>query len=128
MAAGDIVTFPLAFTVGLHTYSAGTGDSHGNPVPVFTPDKDEAGVLYKVVGWVDLFLPSAMERNENMTRVISYLQLFAPDTFPATAYDLIDLNGDPTNQWEVLGEANDYTHGPWWTPGCKVWNLRQVTG
>ncbi|MCV7009485.1 hypothetical protein [Mycobacterium gordonae] len=122
------MSYPTPHTVGLHTYSGGGDDGYGNPVPVFTPAKASPGVLYKVVGWVDLFLPSAMERNENMKRVISYLQLFAPDTFPATAYDLIDLNGDPTNQWEVLGEANDYTHGPWWTPGCKVWNLRQVTG
>lgn len=122
------MTFPLAYTVGLHTYSGGADDGYGNPVPVFTPAKGQPGVLHKVVGWVDLFLPSAFEKSGNMNRVISYLQLFAPDSFPATAYDLIDLDGDPANQWQVLGEPNDYTHGPWWSPGCKVWNLIQVTG
>ncbi|WP_094359915.1 hypothetical protein [Mycobacterium marinum] len=120
--------YPTPHVVGLHVYSDGADDGYGNATPVFTPAKDQAGTEYPVVGWIDLFLPSAAEKTGNMDRTISFLQLFAPASFPATAYDLIDLNGDPTDQWEVVGEPNDYSNGPWWNPGVKMWQLRQVTG
>lgn len=117
--------FPLPFTVGLHSYSDGPDDGYGNHTRVFTPPLDEPGVEYRVAGWADLFLPSATEKSGNMNRVISFLQLFAPKDFPATAYDRIDLDGE---QWEVLGEPNRYSNGPFWDPGMSVWNLQKVTG
>jgi hypothetical protein len=45
------VTFPTPFTVGLHNYSQGTDDGYGNPLPVFTPPRDEPGTEYAVCGW-----------------------------------------------------------------------------
>ncbi len=120
------MTFPLTFTVGLHRYSPGPDDGYGNPSRVYTPPLDQPGTQYKVIGWNDL--PRGGEESGNKDRVISSVQLFTPDTFPATAYDVIDLDGDPTNQWSIVGESNAYNNGPWWNPHTLVFQLSQVTG
>lgn len=117
------MTFPTPFTVGVHTYSAGSDDGYGNPVPVYTPARDQPGTEYAVCGWVTSAPP--VEERGGQDRVIIDLQLFAPATFPATAYDLVDVED---TQFEVIGEAEDYNNGPWWMPGVAVWNLRNVTG
>lgn len=109
--------------VGLHSYSPGADDGYGNPLPTYDPPKDQPGTSYNVLGWVTSAPPVESRGGED--RVIIDLQLFAPTSFPANAYDIVDAGG---TQYEVIGSGEDYTSGPWWNPGMVVWNLRNVTG
>lgn len=120
------MTFPLAFTVGLHKFSQGEDDGYGNPVaPIYTPPLDEPGTQYKVVGWADLFRPSQAEITGNRERVVDYKQLFAPLSFPGGPYDRIDI---ADGQYEVVGMPADHAHGPWWSPGLQMYEIQRVTG
>ena len=119
------MAFPLLRTVQVHSYSPGDDDGYGNPTRVYNPPLDEPGSTYRVAGWADLPLPGRAEETGNKDRVISIIQLLAPDDFPAGPYDLIDIDGE---QWEVDGEANRYSRGLWWNPGLSMWMLKKVAG
>jgi len=117
------VTFPLRFTVGLHTYSEGTADGYNESAAVYTPVKTVAGTSYRVYGWST---PTSTEpKLAGHDRVIVDVELLVPPGFPAGPHDLIDL---PDGQYEVLGQPEDYNNGPFgFTPGLVV-NLRRTTG
>ncbi len=120
------MTFPAPFTVGLHSFYQGTDDGYGNPTaPNYDPPLDQPGTEYKVLGWADLFLPSAAEVTGNRERVIEFKQLFAPASFPAGPYDRIDIED---GQYEVVGQPTDHMHGPWWNPNIKMYEIQRVTG
>ncbi|WNG95286.1 hypothetical protein [Mycobacterium sp. ITM-2016-00318] len=113
--------FPQLLEVGLHTYSAGPVNGYGSETAVYTPPKDSPGTAAKVYGWS---VASSFEpRPDDL--VVTDVDLFAPADFPAGAYDVIDL---PDGQYEVIGQSQDYNHGPFrFTPGVLV-HLRRVAG
>jgi hypothetical protein len=114
--------FPLRYEVGLHAYSTG-GDGYSSAA-VYTPPRDSPGIAEKVYGWS---VPSSTEPHgagrDNL--VVTDVELLAPPDFPVGPYDLVDL---PDGQYEVIGQPQDYTHGPFaYTPGVVV-KLRRVEG
>jgi hypothetical protein len=109
------------FSVGLHSYSAGMDDGYGNLTFAYMPPLNQPGTAYDVFGWANAGPGIEADRGR---RVITSLQLFAPDSFPATAYDVIDIGDE---QYSVIGEGENYGNNPWWQPGLKVWNLREVS-
>jgi hypothetical protein len=116
------LTFPTPHTVGHHAYSAGGPDPHRNP-PSYTPPIDEPGEAVAVYGW---HVPSTTEpKIAGHDRVIVDVELLVPPEFIPGPHDRIDL---PTGQFEVVGEVQDYNHGPFgWHPGSVI-NLRKVDG
>jgi len=117
------VSFPLLFTVAVHSYSAGSSDEYGEAAAVYTPPLDSAGTDVAVYGWST---PSSTEpKLAGHDRVIVDQELLVPPDSTISAHDLVDL---PDGQYQVIGEAEDFNSGPFgWQPG-KVINLRRVTG
>jgi len=118
------VTFPTPFTVGVHTWSAGADSAYNEPADVYTPAKTSAGTEYKVCGWS---APTSTEpKLAGHDRVVVDVELLAPTSVPIHAHDLVDL---PDGQYEVIGEPEDYNHGPFnFVPDVLVANLRKVSG
>lgn len=117
------MTFPLRFEVGVHTYSTGADDGYGGTTDTYTPAVGEPGVSQKVYGWS---APSSTEpKVAGHDRVVVDVELLAPPDFTVSAHDLVDL---PDGVYEVVGQPEDYNHGPFgFTPGLVV-NLRRVEG
>jgi hypothetical protein len=110
---------PTLFIAGLEKYSESGKDAHGNPVPSWSEVPEE----HPVCGWS---VPSSDEpKLAGHDRVVVDVELFAPTEFPAGPHDRVILNAEV---FEVIGHAEDYTHGPWWDPGVVVWNLQRVEG
>lgn len=111
-------------TIGVHTYSAGESDGYGGTTPVYTPPLHQPGTPHQVYGWV---VPASSEPKTrgSTERVIVDVEVFAPADLPIGPYDLVDL---PDGQYWVIGQPEDYNHGPFGaTPGLVV-NLRRVEG
>jgi hypothetical protein len=69
------VTFPLPFTVGLHSYVPGGDDGYGNPLPTFSPPKDEPGTSYSVlVGYQTSQSQNSPETSIGLSRICNYLR------------------------------------------------------
>lgn len=117
------MTFPLLFEVGVHTYSPGSSDGYGGTEDTYTPPVGETGVTQKVYGWS---APRSEEpKVAGHDRVVVDVELLAPPGFQVGAHDLVDL---PDGVYEVVGQPEDYNHGPFgFTPGLVV-NLRKVEG
>lgn len=101
---------PMILEVGLHTYSAGERNGYNAVIPVYTPAKDEQGIRLKVFGWSvrsSIEPPGPGPSPHNL--VITEVDLFAPPDFPVAPNDLVDL---PDGQYEVIGESEDFGHGP----------------
>ena len=111
--------FPLAQTIGHRVYDATARDSHGNSVDAWADPVD-----VQVYGW---HTGSSDEpRVVGHDRVVVQGQVLAPESFRPSPRDLVDLPGAGT--YEVIGEPEDYNHGPFdWRPGVVV-NLRRATG
>jgi hypothetical protein len=121
------MTFPTLFTVGHHAYSGGVEDDYNIDTPTYTPAEDATGTSRRVYGWS---VPATTEpKLAGHDRVAVDIELLCPSDFPAGPHDLIDLTTGPNQgQYEVIGEPEDLTHGPFpFTPGV-VLNLRKVTG
>uniref|UniRef100_UPI003F497FA4 hypothetical protein n=1 Tax=Nocardia suismassiliense TaxID=2077092 RepID=UPI003F497FA4 len=121
------MTYPTPYTVGLHTYSPGVRDAHGNPAPLYTPPLDQPGAPHAVIGWsITSTDEPALDGHD---RVTINVELLTPPVFPGRPRDVIDLPAGPTGQFEVIGIVRDY--GPAnpfeWNPG-GVLNLQQVEG
>ena len=114
--------FPLRFQVGVHAYSGGAPDAYNITQPSYDPPLDSVGTLIPVYGWA---VPQTVEPlMAGHDRVIVDVQLLAPPEAPIGPYDWVDL---PDGQYEVIGGADDYTHGPFGSPGGLVFNMRKVT-
>jgi hypothetical protein len=121
-------------TVGVHTYVETTTDGNGDPTKVYNPPANEDGTPQAVFGWGT---PRAHggggepREPDVAERVIVDVEVYVPPDFVVSARDLIDLPADtsaPAGQFEVIGYAADYNHGPFgWCPGHVV-NLRKVEG
>jgi hypothetical protein len=116
---------PLRHEVGLHSYSAGGIDGYGCTIPVYTPPRESPGIVEKVYGWV---VSSSTEPHVDAGRsdlVVTDVELFASPDFQVSAYDLIDL---PDGQYEVMGQPEDYTRGPFGSALGVLVKLRRVEG
>ena len=110
--------FPLLFTVGVRAFLPGAEDAHGNPIEDWAP-----ATPHKVYGWS---VPSSTEpKLAGHDRVIVDVELLAPEGFPASPRDKVVLDGV---EFQVLGYAEDFNHGPFgFRPGLVV-NLQRVEG
>ncbi|MFD4294141.1 hypothetical protein ACFWQG_13065 [Rhodococcus sp. NPDC058532] len=120
------MTFPTPHEVGLHIWSAGAEDAHGNAVDVYTPPLGAAGAPHSVIGWS---VPTSTEPAiAGHDRVIVDVELLTPPDFPARARDVIDLPYGPAGRFEVIGEVGDTEGNPFgWAPGGTL-HLRRVEG
>lgn len=121
------MTFPVAQTVGVHTYTEGMIlDDYGDAEPVFTPAKDEMGTQVGVYG---ISFPTSTEPPlAGHDRLVIDAELWAPPTVSIGPYDLVDLDD---GQYQVIGQPQDWGRGPWRWPGGSpgvVVHLRKVSG
>ncbi|OBA62190.1 hypothetical protein A5780_19215 [Nocardia sp. 852002-20019_SCH5090214] len=114
---------PTPYTVGVHRYGVTGQDARGNDVWGYTPPLDSSGTQRRVYGW---YVPSSTEPAlAGHDRVVVDVVLMVPPGFPAGPHDRIDL---PDGQYDVVGNPEDYNHGPFqWAPGAVV-NLTRVEG
>lgn len=118
------MSFPLRHTVGVHLMTTSGVDAHRNPVKTYTPPLDQPGTPVKVYGWS---VPSTSEPLiPGHDRVIADIQLLIPPGFPAGPSSVIDLPS--AGQYQVIGEQQDYTTGPFGFRPGSVLNLRRITG
>lgn len=118
---------PANYTVGLCTYSEGALDALNVATPAWSDP-----VTYPVCA----VYPASTGQTDSMVepfqsghdRVITELCLITPTDFPANPLDRVTggVLGDHT--FEIVGYAQDHTHGPWWNPGVVVWSLRRIDG
>lgn len=116
--------FPLLFTVGVHTHTETIQlDEYNEIVSAYVPARGATGTPCQVYGWsTPLSTEPAVAGHD---RVVVDVQLMVPPGFPAGPYDVIDL---PDGEYQVIGQPEDFNHGPFgWQPGT-VLNLRKVTG
>ncbi|MFC5789671.1 hypothetical protein ACFPPE_07360 [Agromyces tardus] len=120
------MNFPTPHTIGLHVWSAGDDDGHGNAVDIYTPPLDAAGTDQPVIGWG---VPSSTEPAvAGHDRVAVDVELLTPPDFPARPRDVIDLPYGPAGQFKVIGEVGGTEGNPFpWVPGGTL-NLRRVDG
>lgn len=109
--------FPLRHRVQVLKYSETIRNRFGDFEEGFYPPE-----TVSVAGW---YTPSTEENSSQVLagRVIADLSLFAPPGI-AGQHDEIIVNGD---RYSVLS-ISDYQHGPWWSPGLDVYELRLVKG
>lgn len=113
------MNLPTLFSAGVRASTPGALDAHGNPEKSWGP-----AASHPVCGWS---APSSGEpKLAGHDRVVVDIELIAPVAFPAKPQDLVVLEG---REFEVLGEPEDYEHGPFgFRPGVLIWNLQRVEG
>lgn len=109
---------PANYTATLEAWDSSTVDALGVPIAGWADP-----VSHPVCGWATP--KSAEPKLAGHDRVTVDVELYAPSDFPAGPRDRVTVGG---HAFEVVGEPEDYTHGPWWNPGVRVWNLRRVDG
>ena len=112
------MTFPLAQTVGHMVYRSDVRNSRGNLVDAWDDPVD-----VRVYSW---HVPSSHEPQiAGHERVVVQAVVLAPESFKPGDRDKIAL---PIGVFEVIGDVEDYNHGPFgWAPGNSI-NLKRVTG
>ncbi len=112
--------FPTVHTVGHKVWSVSGTDSHGNTVGAHADPVD-----VKVYGWS---APSGVTELGD-DRVIIDLKVYGPQTFlPSFRDQIVIPTGANAGTFDVVGEVEDYNHGPFgWAPGVVV-NLKRVDG
>lgn len=111
--------YPTPYVVQRHAYRDGSSyDAHGNPVRGWDEPTDVA-----VYGWA---APTSTEpKLAGQDRVAIVLELFAPPGTAAQPADRFTVDGE---LYDVVGEVEDYTHGPFgWRPGVVI-NLARWEG
>lgn len=94
-------------------------DIHGNVIRAYG-----SPIECKVYGWA---APTSNESNAigESNRIVHDLELFAPEDFPATAFDRVTVDGV---RYEMQGDPLDFNNGPFgFRPGLVV-DLKKVTG
>lgn len=114
------MTFPLAQTVQHAVYDGTQRDSRGNVIDSWATPVDVA-----VYGW---YISTTHEPQiAGHDRVLVDAQVLGPESWVPAPKDKVLLPGRP-GEYQVIGETEDYNHGPFsWKPGNVV-NLRKVTG
>lgn len=104
------MSLPTPWTVQHLAYAGTVDDAHGNPTPGYGAPVDRA-----VFGWGAP--QSAEPKTAGVESVVVDLQLFAP-VFSVGAADRFVVDG---KTFEVVGDPEDYTHGPFgYAPGMVV--------
>ncbi len=120
--------FPLAHTVGHRVWSEGVEDDWGNTVSGWADPVERP-----VYGWG---APQSSEpKLAGHDRDVVEVELLVPPDFSCSPRDRIVLDGvlDPdtgqwSNEYEVIGHPEMYSHNPFgWNPGGVV-NLKAVSG
>lgn len=114
-----IAGYPTPYVVQHERYRADGGlDAHGNRVPAWDDPVDVV-----VYGWA---APTSSEpKLAGQDRVAVALELFAPPSTAARPADRFRVDGE---LYDVVGEVEDYTHGPFgWRPGVVI-NLARWEG
>ena len=113
------VTFPLAQTVQHLAYAGEVRDSRGNVIDAWADPVDVA-----VYGWHTSATHEPQIAGHD--RVLVDAQVLAPSSWRPSPRDKVTLPG--FGEYQVIGETEDFNHGPFgWEPGNRV-NLRKVTG
>ena len=104
------MSLPTPWTVQHLAYAGTTEDDRGNEIPAYA-----SPVTRPVFGW------SAPQSSEpkvaGVESVVVTLEVFAP-TFPVSDRDRMVVDGDT---FEVVGDPEDYNHGPFgFAPGMVV--------
>lgn len=111
--------YPTPWAVQVRTHTAGANDSHGKPTDTWS----EPGPAQPVYGWASAGTSEPAEPNRSA--VTHDLDLLVPPGFTCAPRDRIDVAG---STYEVEGELEDFTHGPFgFAPGGRV-RLRKVDG
>lgn len=110
---------PTPYTLGIRRFAADGEDAHGNPVETWGDSLD----------WpVHAIAPGANTEPDNPNRDTSHIlaTIYAPEGIHPGPRDLVVLDG---REYEVEGEAKQWTHGPWSTSvGGIVVELRRSEG
>lgn len=113
--------FPTPWVVQILPFVAGPPDPHGNPAEGWADP-----ITVQVYGWGPSTAgtePGESGRNA----VVTEIEVYAPGSVQVSARDRMRLQGDPST-YEVVGLAEDFTHGPFgWAPGIRI-NLKRVDG
>ncbi len=117
------MTFPTPHVVQCWLYSPGGPDPHRDP-PTYSPALDQPGTQAKVYGWA---IPSTSSPTVegHPDRSAADADLYAPPTFAPPPRSLIGL---PSGRFEVVGEVQDFNHGPFGFQPGNVIQLRRVVG
>lgn len=114
---------PTPFTVGVRVWSSGPGvDRHGNPVQSW------AAPVSVPVHAVGPRLQDGDREPEDTRRaaVVEGLNVYAPAGTTIGAHDRVVWGGV---EYEVDGDAQDWTKGPWPNPAAGVvFTLTRVEG
>lgn len=97
-------------------------DAHGNPINGYGEPVD-----LRVFGWA---VPASEEPSPStQDRVIVDVKVYVPPSETVGRRDRVVIDVGPNaGTFEVIGEVEDYTHGPFgWEPGVVV-NLQRVEG
>jgi hypothetical protein len=110
-------SIPTPWTVDVLHYETGAEDEYGNDVEAWSaPDTQP------VHGWGPA---GSVEQGGWQRQVVADLQLYAPAGFRVGPHDRVVVDG---RTFEVEGDVEDYTKGPFgFRPGLRV-NLRKVSG
>lgn len=110
--------FPTPHTVGIVKRVDGDTDAHGNPVVSWADP-----VWHKVYGWYHVTTDEPQEYGHEQQLVD--VKVLVPLGFVSSPYDRMIVNN---NSYDIIGEQEDYNHGPFgYRPGSVV-KLRKVVG
>lgn len=121
--------FPFPFTAYIHTWSVGSDDGY-TTADVYTPARTVTGTAVSAF-WASAstVLGGAEPRLAGHDRVVVDVDLFVPQGTVISAHDLVDLAVNGGSQFEVIGDPQDYNHGPFGVDGWPLLvSLRRVTG
>lgn len=109
--------FALPRTAGHRVYSEGSDDAHGNPVQSWAAPVDVAALWWS---------PSSTEPLlAGHDRVSVDVVLVVDSALSVSPHDRFVLD---SKEYEVLGEPEDYDHGPYSVPGRKPVHLGRLDG
>lgn len=112
------MNFRLRWTAGHQVYSETGGlDAHGNDVPTWADAVDVPAIWWS---------PSSSEPAvAGHDRVTVDVVMVVASSLVVSPHDRMVLDG---KRYEVIGEPEDYDHGPGRPAGRKPVNLRRVDG
>lgn len=112
-------SFPLPYTAGHQVYVPGAEDSHGNPIDTWADP-----VPVQCFWWTPDSSEPILAGHDRLI-VDRVLVLDSADAEGVSHRDRFTIEG---RLWEAIGIAEDYDHGPWWSPGVRPVNLQRVVG
>lgn len=113
---------PTPYTVGVRVWSSGPGvDRQGNPVQSWA-----APVPVRVHGVAPRLGEDREPDDTRRAAVVEGLNVYAPAGTTIGAHDRVVWDGD---EYEVDGDRQDWTRGPWPNPAAGVvFTLTRVEG